>query len=85
MGGIMSIAYQRTGYPFPMPILSVRFRRLAESLFFSMVLNNRPILLMMRLCVVYAAGAKTSYYNSPADTTMPYQKAIVVHTDQATV
>jgi predicted aspartyl protease len=27
----MSIAYQRTGYPFPMPILSVRFRRLAET------------------------------------------------------
>jgi len=27
----MSIAYQRTGYPFPMPVLAVRFRPLAET------------------------------------------------------
>lgn len=27
----MSIAYQRTGYRFPIPVLSVRFRRLAET------------------------------------------------------
>jgi predicted aspartyl protease len=27
----MSTTYQRAGYPFPIPVLSVRFRRLAES------------------------------------------------------
>lgn len=27
----MSVAYQRTGYHFPIPVLSVRFRRLGES------------------------------------------------------
>ncbi|MBX3016199.1 MAG: hypothetical protein KF832_32055 [Caldilineaceae bacterium] len=27
----MSIAYQHTGYPFPIPVLAVRFHRLAET------------------------------------------------------
>jgi predicted aspartyl protease len=27
----MSVAYQTSGYRFPIPVLSVRFRRLAES------------------------------------------------------
>lgn len=28
----MSVAYQRVGYHFPIPVLSVRFRRLGESI-----------------------------------------------------